>query len=69
MPMLDLSRKSLATDSKDKVYGLMGLMPSEVASQIHPDYEQGLAEVYTSFAKALITASMQPPLSFRRLLK
>jgi hypothetical protein len=58
MPMLDLGRKSQATDLRDKVYGLMGLMPSEVATQIQPDYEQGLPEVYTSFAKAMITASM-----------
>jgi hypothetical protein len=56
--MLDLGRKSQATDLRDKVYGLMGLMPSEVATQIQPDYEQGLPEVYTSFAKAMITASM-----------
>lgn len=35
--MLDLSRKSLATDSKDKVYGLLGLMTPSLASLIEPD--------------------------------
>lgn len=59
MPMLDLGRKSLATDPKDKVYGLLGLMPPEVADQIQPDYDLSLAEAYVSFAIAMITASTQ----------
>ena len=55
--MLDLSRKAKTTDPRDKVYGLMGLMPSEVADRIQPDYSLTLGEVYISFAKAWITAS------------
>jgi hypothetical protein len=60
MAMLDLSRKSMATDSKDKIYGLMGLMNLEVAEKIEPDYKKGLVEVYRSFAKVVITTSTQP---------
>ncbi|KAK3360758.1 heterokaryon incompatibility protein-domain-containing protein [Lasiosphaeria hispida] len=50
MPMLDLGRKSLATDLRDKVYGLMGLIPPEVAAMIEPDYDLSLSSVYISFA-------------------
>jgi hypothetical protein len=57
MAMLDLSRKSMATDLKDKIYGLMGLMDLEVAGKMEPDYEKGLVEVYRSFAKVVITTS------------
>ncbi|CAF9934988.1 MAG: hypothetical protein HETSPECPRED_009421 [Heterodermia speciosa] len=54
--ILDLSRKSLATDPKDKVYGLLGLMDPSLAGLIEPDYEAPLSKVYTGFAKAIIVA-------------
>ena len=57
MCMLDLARKSLATDAKDKIYGVLGMMETSVADQITPDYTSTLAEVFTSFAKAMIVAS------------
>ena len=57
--MLDLSRKSLATDPKDKVYGLLGLMNPSLASLIEPDYEASLSKVYTGFAKAIIVAGIK----------
>jgi hypothetical protein len=50
----------MATDLKDKIYGLMGLMNLEVAGKIEPDYGKGLVEVYRSFAKVVITTSTQP---------
>ena len=56
--MLDLSRKSFATDSKDKVYGLLGLMEPSLSARIEPDYEASLTKVYTDFAKAVIIAGM-----------
>lgn len=59
MPMLELSRKSLASDFRDKVDGLMGLMPREVASRVQPNYEQEHPEDYIFFAKAVISAGMQ----------
>ena len=57
LPMLDLGRKSTATDPRDKVYGLLGLMPPEVAAAVEPDYEKTIPEVYLSFAKAWVTTS------------
>lgn len=57
MCMLDLGRKSLVTDPRDKVYGLLGLMESGLAEQIEPDYNSTPAEVFTAFAKAMIVVS------------
>ncbi|KAM7184419.1 Heterokaryon incompatibility protein (HET) domain containing protein [Naviculisporaceae sp. PSN 640] len=57
LPMLDLARKSVATDPRDKVYGLLGLMPPEVAAAVEPDYEKPIAEVYLSFAKVWVTTT------------
>lgn len=61
MCMLDLGRKSLATDPKDKVYGLLGMLGPSVVDLITPDYDAALPEVFTNFAKAMIIASMSYP--------
>lgn len=58
--MLDLGRKSLATDPRDKVYGLLGMMEASVSRWIKPDYHSSLVEVFTSFAKAMIIGSKSP---------
>lgn len=58
MCMSDLSRKSLATDLRDKIYGLLGMMDASVTDLIIPDYKSSLPQVYTAFAKAMIVASM-----------
>ncbi len=57
MCVLDLGRKSLATDPRDKVYGLLGVMETSVSDRIVPDYNATLVQVFTDFAKAFITAS------------
>ena len=57
MPLLDLGRKSLASDPKDKVYGLLGLMNPSVIYHLIADYRNTVPEIYTSFAKAMIIAS------------
>ncbi|KAL9580805.1 MAG: hypothetical protein Q9212_004271 [Teloschistes hypoglaucus] len=62
MCMLDLGRKSLSTDPRDKVYGLLGMMKESVVSQIKVDYNADLSEVFTRFAKAFIVAG-KPPLT------
>ena len=56
MSMLDLGRKSLCTDPRDKVYGLLGMMKESVVSRIKVDYNAGLSEVFTEFAMAFIIA-------------
>ncbi|KAI4220441.1 MAG: hypothetical protein L6R36_007626 [Xanthoria steineri] len=60
MCMLDLSRKSLSTDSRDKVYGLLGMMKESVVSRIKVDYNAQPTEVFTNFGRALISAGKRP---------
>lgn len=57
MCMLDFGRKSLATDPRDKVYGLLGMMEASVSDKIVSDYDASLPQVFTDFAKAVIVAS------------
>jgi hypothetical protein len=54
--ILDLSRKANVTDSRDKIYGVLGLLPTGIASAISPDYTTSntFAQVYEKFAKKLI---------------
>jgi hypothetical protein len=52
--VLDLCRKARVTDPKDKVYGILGLLPSTIASSITPDYKLPHAEVFCQFAKTLL---------------
>ena len=67
MCMLDLGRKSLATDPKDKIYGLLGMLGPSVVNLITPDYDATLPEVFTNFAKAMIVASMLRPSPITRV--
>ncbi|KAK8093705.1 hypothetical protein PG997_000390 [Apiospora hydei] len=46
--IVDLTGGSEATDPRDRVYGLLGLVDSQNA--IEPDYDMTAAEVYTRFA-------------------
>ncbi|KAJ4388180.1 hypothetical protein N0V93_008787 [Gnomoniopsis smithogilvyi] len=53
MPLLDLGRRALATDNRDKVYGILGLMPTAIREVVKVDYQLPVAEVYASFARAI----------------
>ena len=57
MCILDLGRKSLATDPRDKIYGLLGMMEASVSDRIVPNYNATLYQVFTDFAKAFLVAS------------
>lgn len=57
MCLLDLARKSDASDMKDKVYGILGLMPSPVIPLVGLDYSRSVEEVYTEFARNYIVGS------------
>ena len=52
--LLLLSRTVFATDPRDKVYGLLGLMEESVAKLIEPDYTDTVTNVYNSFTLATI---------------
>lgn len=57
MSILDIPRKSYATDSRDKVYGILGLIPSEVARLTNIDYNKDPHEVFASFTGTWIMTS------------
>lgn len=55
--ILDLSRKARVTESKDKVYGLLGILPEPLATAISPDYKLSKEQVYSQFARAMLHES------------
>ncbi|KAH4085891.1 hypothetical protein HBH46_207640 [Parastagonospora nodorum] len=54
--LLDLAIAAECTDPRDRVYALLGLLPSEVASLVRPDYTISPSAVYTRIAQAFIQA-------------
>ncbi|KAF2629366.1 hypothetical protein BU25DRAFT_409267 [Macroventuria anomochaeta] len=52
--IFNLARKSQATDPRDKVYGLLGLLPTRITSYLKPDYSKSVEEVYTDLAISLL---------------
>ncbi|OAL39136.1 hypothetical protein AYO20_01454 [Fonsecaea nubica] len=52
--LLDICRGSLQQDARDKVYGILGLLPPQVTSLIAPDLDKTAHEVYTDLARATI---------------
>jgi hypothetical protein len=59
MRVLHLSREALASDDRDKVYGILGLLDPSVASQINPDYSSKttVQNVFTGLTIAMIQAT------------
>lgn len=45
---LDAYQARLCSDSHDKIYGLLAILPPRFASEIRPDYEQPVDELYKS---------------------
>jgi hypothetical protein len=52
--LLYVADRSLATDPKDKVYGLLGMLPTSLSERITPDYKLNTGAVFISVAKAFI---------------
>ena len=55
--LLQMSSFSNATDPRDKVYGLLGLMDTRMVSQIAPNYDSPVANVFIAVAKSNISIS------------
>lgn len=57
--VLSLTRPAEATDQRDKVYSLIGLLKQEDRQNIHVDYSESntVAEVYTAIARYLVSTS------------
>ena len=52
--VLDLARKSKVKDPRDKIYGLLGLLPKPIAALTEPNYSRTKEEVYVDFATAML---------------
>ena len=50
--MLGYTRPLNVSDARDKVYALMGILKSEYAQHIHPDYTQPVSHAYCAAVKA-----------------
>ena len=58
LDVVRLTRMAKATDLRDKVYGILALLPLKVSNEIEPDYRKDVtaAAVYTSLSEAYIKA-------------
>jgi hypothetical protein len=56
---LNLARQAAATDERDKIYGILGLLPESISSKIIPDYSQSISvqQVFMEMTKAIIQAT------------
>ncbi|EOD45301.1 putative heterokaryon incompatibility protein [Neofusicoccum parvum UCRNP2] len=52
--LLMLGRLAQTTDPRDKLYGLMGMIPRYVTQHIEPDYSAPVETVFSDFGRALI---------------
>lgn len=61
--ILNLSRNARVTNSRDKIYGLLALLPEPLAREITVDYDLSQEEVYAQFAAAMLrTTKIMDPL-------
>ena len=52
--LINLSERALATDAKDKIYGVMGLADANAREKITIDYYQSVADLYEEVTRHLI---------------
>lgn len=55
--MLCVCRTKFASDARDKVYGLLGLLPDHVQADIIPDYDLSVKDLFCKTADYIITTS------------
>jgi hypothetical protein len=52
--LLDLAKAGNSQDHRDKVYGLVGIMDSDIADNVVPDYKLPPSHVYAAIARTFI---------------
>jgi hypothetical protein len=55
--LLAISKYSLVSDDRDRVYGMLSILPPEIAEHIRPSYSLDVESVYIDFSRALIQSS------------
>ncbi|KAF7515119.1 hypothetical protein G7054_g14752 [Neopestalotiopsis clavispora] len=56
LEILDMGRQSRATNARDKVYALLGLLPNRRIGQVEADYTLSVEELYIKVALGLASA-------------
>jgi hypothetical protein len=56
-PLLNLVRRAEATDDRDKVYSILGLLDPAISADIIPNYKLSVKRVYTDYTIAMIKNS------------
>lgn len=54
LDVLCLGREKLCTDPRDKIYGLLGILPPHVANGLSPDYASSPNDIYINAAKYVL---------------
>jgi hypothetical protein len=57
LEVLRTCRRKLAVEPRDKVFGILGILPEEVRVQFPPDYGLSVKEVYTNVVDYLLTTT------------
>jgi hypothetical protein len=52
--VFDLARKAQVTNPRDKIYGMLGLLPPDMVQRIQPDYSKSKDEIYMEFARLML---------------
>jgi len=55
--LLDLVRGAEATDKRDKIYSILGLLDPAIFAGVTPDYSLSVQQAYTDFMKSTINGS------------
>ncbi|KAJ0280778.1 hypothetical protein COL940_006099 [Colletotrichum noveboracense] len=53
--LLMVGRLAGSLDLRDRLYGLMGMIPEYVTKHVEPDYTKDVSEVFCDFARALVS--------------
>jgi hypothetical protein len=57
LEVLRICRRKLATDPRDKVFGILGVLPEEVRQEFVADYSLSVKDVYTNVVSYLIKST------------
>lgn len=55
--LMRLSRNKLATDPKDRVYGVLGLLPARIRREIRVDYRLPIKDIYIDIVEMIMMRS------------
>ncbi|CAG9978005.1 unnamed protein product [Clonostachys byssicola] len=59
LDILRACRRKLASDPRDKIFGILGILPEEVRNEFPPDYNMSTKDLYTQVVEFLIKTTMR----------